>query len=257
MLKAVTCLLCLINCIGVPGLCGIMCGLRLASQSGPSAKISPVIIIRADIKHTHWHQSRRYISNELRSSRTLHEVSSHPTGWILLNFEIEWQKHGIVSMKTDTVSNDLISIDTWHAGVTFASVRDMWQMPCLLRDWHKSQPLPAPAQPSLTKARAASARPHWALRTRHQQQYSDPITQYWPSLQWNVLPDYFSLKQQAHQPWFHSFMKKCIFTREVLSEILNTVDSPVKATSLWEYSVTGLQHILPIIFQIVQSAVRS
>ena len=43
-----------------------------------------------------------------------------------------------------------------------------------------SQPLPAPAQPSLTKDRAASARPHWALCTRHQQQYSDPITQYWP-----------------------------------------------------------------------------
>ena len=83
---AVVCLLCLIIVLVlVPGLSGIMCALRLASPPGPSAEISPVIIIRADIKHTHWHQSLRYISNELMSTPTSHEVSRHPTRWILLN----------------------------------------------------------------------------------------------------------------------------------------------------------------------------
>ena len=39
-------------------------------------------------------------------------------------------------------------------------------------------------------------------------------------------------------------MRSFISNREIFSKILNTVDSEVKATSLWEHYVSALHHIL-------------
>ena len=100
-----------------PGLCGIIVQPEagLSAPPGPSAEISPVIIIWADIKHnTHWHQSLPgYISNELMSTGIWYYQVIERDGncWkVCLSFR------STVStlLKKNTVLNYKISIHPWH-----------------------------------------------------------------------------------------------------------------------------------------------
>ena len=168
-----------------PGLCGIIVQPEagLSAPPGPSAEISPVIIIWADIKHnTHWHQSLPgYISNELMSTGMWYYQVMERDGicWkVCLSFRSTEStllkkntQCGITKLAftPDTVTHrGHICYCPWHVTL---SVCSPWLTLVTSPSQPLSQPSPGPAQPHQGQGGLCpSTLSTLHVYTRHQQQ---------------------------------------------------------------------------------------